>query len=1269
MFSGLKSHSSKNVSNLRVDIWHLIHHLFSALLKDLEPVGAAIWNNTRQGCLQATRVKLLGEIRTWIDSPSPKRIYWLNGLAGTGKSTIAGSVCEDLDRRHQLCISFFISRKAQDLRSAQNVVHTIAYQLAMSGSSQSRQAICRVLQDRPDLFNKSLQEQVSALVTEPLRYMPPLVLVIDALDECETVVLGRKGTDLLSVLADSVCSLAHVKLFVTSRNEDGLRKAFANVVQRNAAQVVQLHEIEKSIVREDIRVYLAHSFAKIIKDRADDFPNLEGWPLESDLTELLRRAGVLFVYAVTVINFVSYEVTDPTKQLKLVMDVKAELTGPPFKLLDELYTQVLANVPPSEAPLDETVLSRLRSTLGALVFSLEPLRVHAIVELTGRTLAEVNPLVRRLAAVVLGGGQVPVSLFHPSFLDFVTSSERCHDTRFLLRPSIQHQELAYCCLRAMNDAANGLRYNICGLADPYTANQDVADLDQRLQRVSEAVRYAAVYWAAHLSWVDEAGDVFEGELVKFCENHLFHWIELLSLLGRLSAVVQYLPGALLWCQVGLYPRIFQERDLANLTCPQKHANLARISTAEQLLRDAWRMSRSYQIPIASHALHVYHSALAMMPECHLQRHGRLQPPSIPRLISSRQSNWGPDVRILEGHHDIVRSAAFSPDGQQIVSGSHDETVRVWNAQTGDQLAVLEGHISTVTSASFSPDGQQIVSGSEDGTVRVWNAQTGDQLAVLEGHIITVTAASFSPDGQQIVSGSRDSTVRVWNAQTGDQLAVLEGHSNTVISASFSPDGQQIVSGSNDGTVRVWNTQTGDQLAVLQGHSDEVTSASFSPDGQQIVSSSYDKTVRVWNAQTGYQLAVLEGHSSSVKSASFSFDGQQIVSGSVDRTVRVWNTQTGDQLAVLEGHSNPVMSASFSPDGQQIVSGSWDKTVRIWNTQTGDQLAVREGHSGWVISASFSPDGQQIVSGSDDKTVRVWNAQTGHQLAVLEGHIGPVASASFSPDGRQIVSGSFDHTICIWNAQTGHQLAVLKGHSGPVMSASFSFDGQQIVSGSVDRTVRVWNAQTGDQLAVIEGHSRGVISASFSPDGQQIVSGSLDKTVRVWNTQTGDQPAVFEGHNDWVISASFSPDGQQIVSGSWDNTVRVWNAHTGDQAAVLEAHSDYASSASFSPDGQQIVSGCWDNTVRVWNAHTGDQVAVLEGHSDYVSSASFSPDGQQIVSSSGDKTVRVWNAQTGHQLAVLKAQHIVSEDYDGNTCAWCLGTSGMSSNLWDGGAVF
>jgi WD40 repeat protein len=181
----------------------------------------------------------------------------------------------------------------------------------------------------------------------------------------------------------------------------------------------------------------------------------------------------------------------------------------------------------------------------------------------------------------------------------------------------------------------------------------------------------------------------------------------------------------------------------------------------------------------------------------------------------------------------------------IMSRSDDETVRLWNVQTGNELAALDSPSDPVTSVALSPDGKHIASGSYDNTVRVWDAQTGEELAVLEGHSNWVRSVAFSPNGAHIVSGSDDETVRVWNAQTGKELAVLEGHSKGVLSVGLSPDGVHIVSGSSDNTVRVWDAKRGKDHTVLEGHNDVVWSVTFAPDGVHIVSGSSDRTVRVW----------------------------------------------------------------------------------------------------------------------------------------------------------------------------------------------------------------------------------------------------------------------------------------------------------------------------------------------------------------------------------------------------------------------------------------
>ena len=283
-------------------------------------------------------------------------------------------------------------------------------------------------------------------------------------------------------------------------------------------------------------------------------------------------------------------------------------------------------------------------------------------------------------------------------------------------------------------------------------------------------------------------------------------------------------------------------------------------------------------------------------------------------------------------------------------------------------------LGSIISVAFSPDGKTIVSGSDDQTIRLWNAQTGEQIRSLQGHSKVVTSVAFSHDGKFIVSGSEDMTIRLWNVQTGEQIRSLQGHSDTdyVRSLAFSPDGRTVVSGSDDNTVRLWSTQTGEQTRLLQGHSAGVTGVAFSPDGKTIVSGSGDETIRLWNAQTGAPIRSLVGHSSSVRGVAFSPDGKTIVSGSDDQTIRLWNAQTGEQIRSLVGHSGWITSVAFSPDGKTVVSGSYDQTIRLWNAQTGEQIRSLVWDLCLVQSVAFSPDGKTIVSGSDDGAIRLWD---------------------------------------------------------------------------------------------------------------------------------------------------------------------------------------------------------------------------------------------------------------------------------------------------------
>ncbi|KFA81347.1 hypothetical protein S40288_10367, partial [Stachybotrys chartarum IBT 40288] len=212
---------------------------------------------------------------------------------------------------------------------------------------------------------------------------------------------------------------------------------------------------------------------------------------------------------------------------------------------------------------------------------------------------------------------------------------------------------------------------------------------------------------------------------------------------------------------------------------------------------------------------------------------------IPQALEYSCLHW-----TLEGHSGPVHSVVFSPDSTLVASGSGDQTVRLWRADTGQPVQMLEGHNRSVWSVVFSPDSTLVASGSRDRTVRLWRADTGQPVQTLKGHSDWVTSVVFSPGSTLVASGSYDQTVRLWRADTGQPVQMLKGHSSSVSSVVFSPDSTLIASGSRDQTVRLWCADTGQPVQTLKGHSDWVTSVVFSPGSTLVASGSDDRTVRL-----------------------------------------------------------------------------------------------------------------------------------------------------------------------------------------------------------------------------------------------------------------------------------------------------------------------------------------------------------------------------------------------------------------------------------------
>jgi WD40 repeat protein/class 3 adenylate cyclase/tRNA A-37 threonylcarbamoyl transferase component Bud32 len=611
-----------------------------------------------------------------------------------------------------------------------------------------------------------------------------------------------------------------------------------------------------------------------------------------------------------------------------------------------------------------------------------------------------------------------------------------------------------------------------------------------------------------------------------------------------------------------------------------------------------------------------------------------------------------DLRTLRGHLQGVSSVVFSPDGHRIVTGSFDQTAKIWDVASGRELLTLKGHRDSILSVDFSSDGQRIVTGSGDGTARVWEAASGRELLTLKGHRAIIYCVRFSPDGQRIVTGSLDSTAKVWEAASGRELRTLKGHSGAVV-AAFSPDGQRIVTGSSDRTAKVWEAASGGELRTFKGHRGTILSVAFSPDGLRILTGSGDQTAKVWEAASGRELFTLKG----AGPAAFSPDGQRIVTGSLDQTAKVWEAATGRELFALKGHSGWIWSVAFSADGQKVVTGSLDQTAKVWEAarglspdKTGRETLTLEGHSARIGSVAFSPDCQRIVTGSSDQTAKVWEAASVRELRTLKGHRGAVVAA-FSSDGQRIVTGSSDQTAKVWEAASGREQLTLKGHTAPIWSVAFSPDGLRILTGSGDQTAKVWEAASGRELVILRGRRARVWSVAFSPDGQRVLTGSDDQTAKVWEAsrglppeKTGKELFALKGHTAPIRSVAFSGDGQRIVTGSGDNTAKVWEAANGRQLLTLKGHSAPIRSVAFSPDCQRIVTGSDDQTAKVWEAASGRELLTLRGHTTNIYSVVFSPDGQKIVTASDDHTAKVWQTARPERVVAWQEEEERARQY-------------------------
>jgi WD40 repeat protein len=405
-------------------------------------------------------------------------------------------------------------------------------------------------------------------------------------------------------------------------------------------------------------------------------------------------------------------------------------------------------------------------------------------------------------------------------------------------------------------------------------------------------------------------------------------------------------------------------------------------------------------------------------------------PGLRRYIRTSLAAWRQQLCPVQFIHSLstpVTAIAPSPDGQAVLEGTLSGTPYLAEVDSGKRL-VIGVHQYWVSVVAFSPDGRQVVTGSWDQTARVWKRAVGigPGAAVMEHHG-RVYAVAFSPDGKALLTGSDDKIAQLWDARTGKPLGEALRHSDAVRAVAFRPGDGAVLTASEDMTIRLWDAGPGRIIGEVTGPlrpRQRLLAAAFSPDASLVVTGSPDGTAQVWVAATGQPVGPALRHREAVRAVAFGPDAQTVLTGSSDGTARLWDAATGEPLSPPLRHLHGVGAVAVSHDGKTLLTAA-DKRVWGWEAPRRAPKGATLRHPGGIRCMAFSQDGKAVLTGGTDKAARLWEAVTGKPVGQPLLHQDTVAAVALSRDGAAALTGSIDKTARLWDALTGKPGAALR----------------------------------------------------------------------------------------------------------------------------------------------------------------------------------------------------------------------------------------------------
>ena len=572
------------------------------------------------------------------------------------------------------------------------------------------------------------------------------------------------------------------------------------------------------------------------------------------------------------------------------------------------------------------------------------------------------------------------------------------------------------------------------------------------------------------------------------------------------------------------------------------------------------------------------------------------------------SGWYGSIRIWDmakGTLDHFLQDAYgfkfltTPDGKKIISSDlSDPTIQIWDIKDGILLKKLDDHTDKITSLAVTPDSKQIISGSFDNTIRIWNIDGSNKILNLD---IYATSLAVTHDNKKIIAGLSNHTILIIDLATLDIINVFKEHTDFISAIEITNDDTKVISGSHKELI-VWDIKTCNKLHFISNVA--ISKIKITPDNKRFASiSNYSKIIEIWDLNSGEKLLNFSGHTEQVNEIEITPDSKGIVSCSDDQTIKIWNLDNKLTHDVSKGHNSKVTALTVTPDSKKTISSSNDTSILIWDNSSGKISRRLPGHSGPVIALTGSLDNKKIVSGSLYNDIKVWDLNSGEELRYLTNGTFAINALRVTPDNTRIISESNGGRIIkVWDLNSGEELYDLKEHTAELIGSVITPDGTKLISGSHKELI-VWDIITGKKISLINyGNTFRIFLTS---DGTKLISQEFEN-IKVWDTNNWTLLKNIQAHTDFwppdkstssqikrminqlqghvtrITTCTITSDGKKIISSSSDNVIRIWDIVTGKLLGDLTGHDDQVTTLTVTPDNNNLVSSSRDNTVKLWD---------------------------------------------------------------------------------------